>query len=429
MIAKKLITKNFLWILIYYYSLGFVIMRIFGKKFPLYNDIIGLISICILFLKMLIHKIISDIIEGRMDTVNRDPNYFWKSAKKHKSMAGKCKYTHKNLSVCNDIPLDNEEYCYWHLPDKKKYSNDFILSSFKKNKNFKDFFVDHIKRNKDISGYYLFGADLENVSFKSMIMRDVDLTSANLKNCCWEDTILSYSNLSLTNLSESSFKNVNLLDTKLFNAKIRNIKLEDVINLTKENFEGISFKVFSKFRILEAYPVQAKDSYKLLLAYFIKNNMLEDASWAAFKERQMTRKYLMIKALRFIPSDKSHLHSSVLVEIIHSIISKLNLIIKVLWMFIFELVFGYGESLKRLLLSGISIILTYSFLFQKYKMLPLEDYRSNLYFSLSNFLNIGHGDLIPKDYYKIFAMSETVLGMVFLGLLVVVLIRKTVGRN
>lgn len=425
---EKIRRKFFLGIL-YYYAIGAICSIIFQRKFFLYNEIAGGVAFSLLAIKILYHKLIGDMIESTIENINRDPNYFWKKNINLKAVDGKCKYKHKNLDICNNVTLEKEEYCFWHLPDKKKYSRDFILRVFKKNKSFKELFVEHIKKNKDISGYYLMGAELENISFTSMLMRDVDLTSANLKNSNWENTNLSYSKLSYANLSESSFKNVNFLDTLLFNTKTRNVRFENVTNLTKENFVGICYKIVPKAQLLEAYPVQAKESYKALLNHFIKNNMLEDASWAAFKERQMTRKYLLIKAMRFIPDDNSLVHHNGFIYIIHVIINKLNLITRVVWMHVFEIIFGYGESLKRLALSCITAILTYSFLFYKYKMLPFEDYKNNLYFSLCNFFNVGYGEVVPKDTYKLFAVSETILGIVFLGLLFVVLIRKIVGRN
>lgn len=414
---------------VYYYSLGFAVFMVTDFRLPLYNEVIGIICIIIFLIRFVFRKILTDTIEENMEMINNDPNYFWNARVKTKKLENRCTYVHKNLVNCNNLIVKNEKYCYWHLPNDKKYSHDFIKKTFNRTIDFKSLFVEHIKKNKDISGYYLKASDLSEVNFKSMIMRNVNLEEANLKNSIWEDTFLNYAKLNKANLSESSFKNIDFLETELFDAKLRNIELESIKNLSKENFEGVCCKVFPTYRILEMFPVQAKDSYKKILAYFIEKNMLEDASWAAYKERQMMRKYLMIKSLRFISSDKPHLHKNEIYEFIYLIINKLNLISKVIWMIIFEISFGYGEKLKRLILTSSFTMGIYALVFYKYKMLDSQNYKNIMYFSICNFLNIGYGDILPKEEFKYFAVSETILGIIFIGLLFVVLVRKVVGRN
>ncbi len=97
----------------------------------------------------------------------------------------------------------------------------------------------------------------------------------------------------------------------------------------------------------------------------------------------------------------------------------------------------YGTSWKRVLASSGSFILGFSlisWLFTKFSEIgrlmsssggePVLDFWNHLYFSVINFTMIGNIQYSPEGILKLFTGLETLLGALFIALLIVVLARK-----
>jgi hypothetical protein len=96
---------------------------------------------------------------------------------------------------------------------------------------------------------------------------------------------------------------------------------------------------------------------------------------------------------------------------------------------LFRVVFGYGEKPLNVILTSLSAILFYAWIYNWFGVLPEKGFRTALYFSIVTFTTLGYGDLAPKPAYRLWAGSEALVGVVLSGLFLFTLARRASGRG
>jgi len=153
---------------------------------------------------------------------------------------------------------------------------------------------------------------------------------------------------------------------------------------------------------------QAREVYLILKNNFHSLGRYEDESWAFKKEKDMER--------------KSNFH--------------FKTIPKWLWSCFLNGIFGYGEQPGKVIISAISIILIFTFLFMSSGIsnASIGGFTSNnfldcVYFSVITFTTLGYGDFRPLEGWgRIFAGTEAFIGALMMALFVYTFARRTGGR-
>ena len=201
-------------------------------------------------------------------------------------------------------------------------------------------------------------------------------------------------NISLVSLNLDKDASIDFTDARLRNTEIMREDIEDHIIDEQE-------KHFPK----------ARQAYLLLKNNFHSLARYDDESWAFKKEKDMERKgYYHAKSFR-----------------------------KWRWLcsWFFNLLYGYGERPFWILgWCGLLLLLS-SFIYWLSKgvfevlgsrVVPVEDYWNNLYFSVVTFTTLGYGDFRPIGKIRVLASIEAFLGIFFIALFIFTFARKTGGR-
>jgi len=109
---------------------------------------------------------------------------------------------------------------------------------------------------------------------------------------------------------------------------------------------------------------------------------------------------------------------------------------KWLWSCFLNGIFGYGEQPGKVIISAISIILIFAFLFMGSGIsnVGIEQITSNnffdcIYFSTVTFTTLGYGDFRPLEGIgRILTGSEAFVGAFMMALFVYTFARRTGGR-
>jgi len=231
----------------------------------------------------------------------------------------------------------------------------------------------------------------KNVYFSWAKLSPGKLLSITVKgriNIFFEQTFLEHVILSL-NLGKETF--IDLKNAILRNTRIRMEEIDGHILQEQE-------KIFS----------EAKEIYLLLKNNFHSIGKYKDESWAFKKEKDMERK------------DNCHFKS------LH----------KWLWSCVLNGIFGYGEQPVKVIISAMSIILIFTFLFMSsgisnvdIERITTKNFFDCVYFSTVTFTTLGYGDFRPLEGLgRILAGSEAFIGALMMALFVYTFARRTGGR-
>lgn len=330
------------------------------------------------------------------------------------------------FSGCGNLSLSLSEFCWDHLSDKEGYKIRLVEAVNKgedltgcnlQKAALKDAHLEKsnlIRANlsqSDLSGAHLFDSKLEGADLIGANLANSDLTHCDLRNADLTKASLANSrlwnaDLRGANLTECNLSGADLWNAKLFNVKLWHTHFIESKFLTKRSFSHRHF--LDKAKVNEAGLLSAEESYRDLKRYFILNGMYNDASWASFREKTIERLIFKKKwDLSYFPS----------------------LLMNVLC--------GYGEKPYRIILSAVSTILLFAFLYFSLNavenstardyVLKWSDY---IYYSTITFTTVGYGDFIPRPFslFRLLAASEAFLGTFLTGLFIFTLARKYSAR-
>jgi hypothetical protein len=340
-------------------------------------------------------------------------------------------------SYCGRKLLRGSDMCFWHSKTQEKYKADIIREYFGFADNLKDVIEKEISNKGSLEGAYLSGASIE----KNFFGGGVNLSNANLYKADLSRSHLSYGSLSSANLGDANLEssylsyvdlnNADFTGTRLFNVKFSNNDFTTVKGLSKNNFFGWN-NFLPVYRILEKYPEQSQPIYRKLIKYFSNEGNIDDASWAAFRERIQYRKLLYKDfkgGLSIILIKYLHRNYNLLQFIILWILIKIKSFFQLIFSYSCSLVFGYGEKPFRVIITSVITIVIYAFIYSYFDIIKESDFHTSLYFSIVTFTTLGYGDLLPKKQFRLLTGTEALTGIVLTGLFLFTLSRRTVSRN
>jgi hypothetical protein len=253
----------------------------------------------------------------------------------------------------------------------------------------------------NLSNADMIGSKLESCDFIGGALVGVNFTKAILRACSF-----SYTDLRKSCLVEAYLDNVDFIGAHLCGVTLWNAEFNDVKHLKRKNFQDPE-KSPRKGRatISEENPLVACDSYRMLKHYLNHKGFYEDASWAAYRELTMERKYFYeTRDLRYFPSLLMDLLSGYTAKPNRVIISSLGII------FFFALAYFFLNAAQSTFASAPETL----------------SWMDALYFSLITFTTVGFGDLVPKaaPIYRGLVCLEAFSGPFMIGLYIFTLTRR-----
>lgn len=354
---------------------------------------------------------------------------------------GICRYRHWNLDyVCDRPVLTGYDYCFWHVNDMKKYDTAVIKAYFEKEIGLKEAIEAEVAAGHSLAGAFLARSTLGG----NLFQKGANLTNADLRHANLSHAHLSYAslngarlvsaNLESAYLSDTDLRNCDLRQAHLCNAKLRNNDFTTVHGLSQDSFQGWPLKFMPLCRIFEGQPDQSREVYKSLVRYFTERGDLDSASWAAYKasvsrHRVLRKNFSWNKIIADIALD-DYLDALSPMSIRLVALSRFSrTFIQLLASYVSRFVFGYGEKPVRVCMMGIFVVLFYAMAFTQLHALSESGFKSALYFSLVTFTTLGYGDISPKPEFRLFAVSEAIVGVLIVGLLLFTFARRAIGRG
>lgn len=200
-------------------------------------------------------------------------------------------------------------------------------------------------------------------------------------------------------------RNANFSYTKLYKTKFRNNDFTGAQGLNKSSFRGWKWAFVPVYHILEDYPDQCEGVYRALVKYFMNSGALDDASWAAYREkiihRRLLRKDLNLTKLGIdlgfenLPKEVGPNHR-VLITLTRWHQRAFSLALSYLSCF----VFGYGEKPLRVIVTMVLTILAYAMFYGHFGALSEAGFSSALYFSIVTFTTLGYGDYTTESGFS-----------------------------
>ena len=253
----------------------------------------------------------------------------------------------------------------------------------------------------NLSGCDLIGARFQSCDFVGSDLCEVNLTKSVLVNCSFSHTDLRRANLAEAHLRDVDFMGASLCGAVLWNADLNSVK-----NLKKKNFQDLTGDSKNgKAYLSESNALTACESYRLLKHYLYRRGLYENASWAAYRELTMERKYFLETwNPRYFPS------------------------------LLMDLFSGYTEKPSRVILSSLAIVVVFGLIYFFFNVPaptqgPLPERVSlwdSFYFSFITFTTVGYGDFTPKPlvWFRALACLEAFSGPFMAGLYIFTLTRR-----
>lgn len=231
-----------------------------------------------------------------------------------------------------------------------------------------------------------------------------DLSGSHFTKAVITGSSFSHSDLRRAYLTEAHFKDTDFLSALLFQSVLWNADLTGARNLKKSNFQDPDSPGRESAACLsEADPLVARESYRIVKHALREKGLYEDASWAAYRELTMERKYfLKTKNPKFIPS------------------------------LLMDWLSGYTEKPARVIVSSLLIILLFGLIYfllnvpMRVGEITQASLWDSVYFSFMTFTTVGYGDLTPKPvlWYQMLACVEAFSGPFMAGLYIFTLTRR-----
>lgn len=267
-------------------------------------------------------------------------------------------------------------------------------------------FLDQVKMSRcAFIGTDLSDANLTGASFTYCDFVGADLSRASLTRSKCAHTSFSFSDLRGAQLVEAVFRDTDFMGTALWRANLWNADISGAAHIKKKNFNHPSKPEDPRrARMLESDPKVALECYRTVKHYFYEKGLVEDGSWAGYRELTMERKvFYRARDIRYVPS------------------------------LLMDLLSGYTEKPNRAILAAMCIILIFGLIYYLTGALrPTLDTQipinlwDSIYFSFITFTTVGFGDFVPKPsaWVRMLVCIEAFSGPFMSGLYIFTLTRR-----
>ncbi len=145
----------------------------------------------------------------------------------------------------------------------------------------------------------------------------------------------------------------------------------------------------------------AEDIYKTLNGLWMSKGYLADANWAYVRGKKMERK----RMIRELGSKKTALGH------------KLELLPRIAWNFIKDIMFGYGESMSRMVLSYVVIIFLFAWFYYSSPRVSLMNYLDALRISFHNMIAMSPEEVSNvSPFIDFLNVVQTTIGILITGI-------------
>lgn len=291
-------------------------------------------------------------------------------------------------------------------------------------------------------------AVLENCDFDGKTKIDrVSFKKCELIKCRFRKVSLSWCDLRYTEINSATFEEANidycdfyrafLVGVIIFRkAKISNCSLfyayfDEGAALRKENFvngkilqqDKVAYRKFlvewntygtgvrkneqnresdwSPDNSLRARFADAEDIYKTLNGLWMSKGYLSDANWAYVKGKKMERNRMI--------SDLSNKDIS--------LFGRIKLFLLIIWNFISDAMFGYGESMFKMVVSYVLMVFLFAYFYFSTPEIPLETYNRAVEVSLKNMVAMSSDETTNVSTLVDFLnVVQTTVGILITGI-------------
>jgi len=270
-------------------------------------------------------------------------------------------------------------------------------------------------------------AELRKCRFRKAKFAWTDLRYAEIESTTFEDSKINYCDFYRTVFSKTIiFRKSRIANTSFYYTQFNDgvtIKKDNLVNskIIQENKE--KYKIFltqwikngpglrkndqdtiSDWNIkksLNARWPDAEDIYKNLNGLWTSNGNLSDANWAFVKGKKMERKRL-IKEIKNKETDFS---------------TKIKKSLTAGWNFTKDVLFGYGESIKKMMLTYVITVFLFAYIYYASQSISITDYALALKISLKNMVAISSEETLKASPFLDFLnMVQTTIGILITGI-------------
>ncbi len=312
-----------------------------------------------------------------------------------------CCFRGESGQLCQDTRLSGSTFCFWHEPAVDKSGSDVAQK-----------LEARAKTGRPMEGFQLKKANLENVNLvnhsgESYQLTDCDLSRANLHKAHLFQVNLSGSRLLKADLSQANLHRANLSGCNLLGVDFKNAHLEHVHWGGELHQERKAKQAPDK---AEQYYEEAEEVARNIRRHCEHQGMHGVAGHFYYREMVFRRMQMPVFSVK-----------------------------RGLSRFV-DLVSGYGESPRRVVLFSSLLVLLCSLVYfysgvqdggARIQYQPRASLSENvidwldcLYFSVVTFTTLGYGDLTPLGWSRIVAAFEAFTGSFSLALFVVLFVKK-----
>jgi uncharacterized protein YjbI with pentapeptide repeats len=250
-------------------------------------------------------------------------------------------------------------------------------------------------------------AQIDQATFEAALINFSDFYRAFLVGVViFRKSIIKSSSLYYTYFGDgSTIRRSNLYQGKLIqqNKKVYRkflIEWREYTHRLRKNDQKDAVSDWNAEDAVQSRFSDAEDIYKTLNGLWMSRGFMEDANWAYVLGRRMER-YRMIHEF----SDQKN--------ILQKISSSLN----IFWNFVSDLMFGYGESILKMILSYILIIILFAYFYYAAPGVSLPSYLYALEVSLKNMVAISSEDVSGiSPMVDFLNLVQTTLGILLTGI-------------